>query len=110
MTLKHVRLILAGAAAGIINGLLAAGGGMVLVPLMTGAAELEESQVFPASVSVILPICVVSLVFSMPEAGLPIATAVPYLLGSIPGGLLAGLLDQYSQPPMEPFGRYFLIQ
>jgi len=92
--LKHLRLILCGAAAGIVNGLFAAGGGMILVPLLTGATDLEAEQVFPASVSIILPICIVTLLLSAPESGLPIETALPYLLGSIPGGLLAGFLDR----------------
>ena len=86
-------LALSGAAAGIINGLFGAGGGMVLVPLLTGVAKLEERQVFPASVSIILPICLVSLCFSVPEDGIPFYTALPYLLGSIPGGLLAAKLS-----------------
>lgn len=94
MILKHLRLTLSGAAAGIINGLFAAGGGMILVPLLTAATDLDENQVFPASVSIIMPICVVTLLLSTPENGLPIGTALPYLLGSIPGGLLAGFLDR----------------
>ena len=93
MNLKHLRLIVSGAVEGIVNGLFAAGGGMVLVPLLTGASDLKEEQVFPASVSIILPICIVSLMLSTPQSGIPIQIALPYLLGSIPGGLLAGLLE-----------------
>lgn len=92
--MKHIRMILSGGAAGIVNGLFGAGGGMVLVPLLTATNELDEDQIFPASVSVILPICIVSLLLSTPESGLPIRTALPYLLGSIPGGLLAGFLSR----------------
>ena len=92
--MKQLRLILSGGAAGIINGLFGAGGGLILVPLLTGANSFDEDQVFPASVSIILPICIVSLLFSSPEGGAPIATALPYLLGSIPGGLLAGYYQQ----------------
>ena len=92
--MKHLRLMLSGAAAGAVNGLFAAGGGMILVPLLTTTEDLEEGQVFPASVSIILPICVVSLLLSTPESGAPINMALPYLLGSIPGGLLAGFLDR----------------
>ena len=84
---------LAGSAAGVINGLFGAGGGMILVPLLTAATDLDENQVFPASVSIILPICIVSLMLSTPQSGIPIQIALPYLLGSIPGGLLAGLLE-----------------
>ena len=65
--MKHIRMILSGGAAGIINGLFGAGGGMVLVPLLTGTDGLDEQQIFPASVSVILPICMVSLLLSTPE-------------------------------------------
>ena len=65
---------------------------MILVPLLTAVAGLEEEQVFPASVSVIFPICIVSLLLSTPEGGVPIMAALPYLLSSIPGGLLAGWL------------------
>jgi uncharacterized membrane protein YfcA len=81
---------LAGGAAGAVNGLFGAGGGMVLVPLLTGLTDLDEEAVFPASVSTILPICVVSLAVTAGSDGLPLDKAWPYLLGSIVGGLLAG--------------------
>lgn len=90
---KHCMTALAGAAAGAVNGLFGAGGGMVLVPLLTVCTPLDENRIFPASVSVILPICIVSLIFTLPQAGLPLIDAWPYLLASIPGGLLAGLVD-----------------
>ncbi len=82
----------AGAAAGAANGLFGAGGGMVLVPLLTAVTPMEESQIFPASVSIILPVCAVSLVLRAVKTGLPFADAWPYLLGSIAGGILAGKL------------------
>ena len=90
---KKLGAILAGLAAGAINGLFGAGGGMILVPLLSICTPLEEDNIFPASVSIILPICIVSLIATLPETGLPLAQAWPYLLASIPGGLLAGLAD-----------------
>lgn len=87
---KNVAMSLAGTAAGAANGLFGAGGGMLLVPLLTGQPVLEDDQVFPASVSIILPICIVSLTVSAGNTGLPLQQAWPYLLGSIVGGLLAG--------------------
>jgi uncharacterized membrane protein YfcA len=84
---------LSGAVAGAVNGLFGAGGGMILVPLLTCCTPLDQQEVFPASVSIILPICIVSLTFTLPEVGMPFAEAWPYLLGSIPGGLLAGFAD-----------------
>ena len=85
---------LAGGAAGAVNGLFGAGGGMVLVPMLTWLTDLQEEDIFPTSVSVILPVCVVSLTMSHGQSGLPLTQALPYLLGSIPGGLIAGLAGQ----------------
>ena len=87
-------MALAGAAAGAVSGLFGAGGGMVLVPLLTLLAKLPEDRVFPASVSVILPVCLVCLMLMPGSDGLPWGTALPYLMGSCAGGVLAGLLGQ----------------
>ena len=81
----------AGFCAGAVNGLFGAGGGMVLVPLLTLLTDTDDKDIFPASVSIILPICIVSLSFAALQRGLPFAQALPYLLGSIGGGVLAGI-------------------
>lgn len=82
---------LAGALAGAVNGLFGAGGGMVLVPLLTILAKLPEQAVFPASVSIILPICLVSLVITYFTGNIAWKEALPWLLGSTAGGILAGI-------------------
>ena len=84
--------ILSGGIAGAVNGLLGAGGGMVLVPLLTLLGKVDDDQVFPSSVSIIFPICLISLSISPGLGNLPWSEAWPYLLASIPGGLLAGAL------------------
>ena len=63
--------MLAGFTAGAVNGIFGAGGGMLLVPLLTLLANLEEKQIFPASVTIILPICLVSLSISPGLDALP---------------------------------------
>ena len=82
-------MCIAGLAAGSINGLLGAGGGMVLVPLLSKATHLKPEQVFPCSVVIILPICIVSLL--MGKGTIPWSTSFPYLLGSVFGGVAAGI-------------------
>ena len=85
---------LSGAAAGIVNGLFGAGGGMLLVPLLTAVTDVRDDEVFPTSVSMILPICVVSLLLSKDGAGISISDLLPYLSGSAAGGILCGLLGR----------------
>ena len=94
MQKKHTGLIICGICAGAVNGLFGAGGGMVLVPLLTAVAKLDDRAVFPSSVSIILPICFVSLGFSIAAAEFDFRTAIPYLIGSALGGVAAGLLGK----------------
>jgi len=88
-----IRAALAGFAAGAVNGLFGAGGGMLLVPLLSASGEYTETEVFSSSIVIILPICIVSLIINGQD-GLYLAQALPYLIGSIPGGLIAGLWGQ----------------
>lgn len=87
-------LILSGIGAGAVNGLFGAGGGMLLVPLLSGVAGLEEREVFPASVCIILPISIVSLALSWQSGNISWPQALPYLVGSAAGGVVAGFLGK----------------
>ena len=91
---KYLTSGLAGVGAGAVNGLFGAGGGMILVPLLTWLTDLEDDEIFPASVSIILPICIVSLSLSFQPGTVPWDVAVPYLVGSTAGGILAGLIGR----------------
>lgn len=86
----YLGAVLSGLAAGTVTGLFGAGGGMVLVPLLTLLRVVEEEAVFPCSVSIILPICVVTLFTTMALGSVNWPTALPYLLGSAAGGFCAG--------------------
>lgn len=88
---KYLGSAAAGALAGSVNGLLGAGGGMVLVPLLCAMTDLEDQEVFPASVSIILPVCIISLSVTLRADSVPWGKAVPYLIGSAVGGVAAGL-------------------
>ena len=91
---RSIALAAIGFTAGAINGLFGAGGGMILVPLLAGIGNLEEQEVFPASVGIILPICLVSLVVSFfNQAYIPDNT-LWYLIGSAAGGFGVGLLGK----------------
>lgn len=84
----HIPKALAGAAAGIVNGLFGAGGGMVLIPLLSVTGAFSDQELFTSSIAIIAPICIVSLTLST-QGTLPWMEALPFLIGSIPGGILA---------------------
>ena len=83
-------LSIAGGAAGAVNGLFSAGGGLVLVPMLGKCEKLSEQERVPASIAIIAPVCIVSLLFSA-RWQLTFWEILPYLLGSAVGGVAAGL-------------------
>jgi len=89
---KRSRPQLAGGLAGLANGLFGGGGGMVLVPMLTGACGMEQRQAFATSVAIILPLCVLSAGIYFFRSGLDLMAALPYMAGGLAGGLLSGKL------------------
>lgn len=89
---KKVGVLLSGAAAGLVNGLFGAGGGMVLLPLLSKTADLKERELFACSVCIILPLCLVSAGAYWLQGGSFAVESLPYLLGGALGGAAAGLL------------------
>lgn len=94
--MKHrkICILASGAAAGAVNGLFGAGGGMILVPLLVYCDCFEEKEIFPASVAIILPISLVSLLLSRTSGNVTFIQVLPYLLGSALGGIIAGLIGR----------------
>ena len=92
---KNIGAGIAGFGAGALNGLFGAGGGMVLVPILTAFSDLEEDAVFPASISIILPVCLVSVIVTFLSNPVDWTLALPYLLGSSLGGLASGFWGRH---------------
>lgn len=102
-----LRCALSGALAGAANGLFGAGGGLILIPLLTRWVGLEDRHAFATAISIILPLCLVSLVFYRQQ--IQLQTAWPYLLGGFGGGLLGGTLLQRVAPDLLHKGFGLLI-
>lgn len=90
--IKGWKCALSGAAAGAANGFFGAGGGMLLIPLLTVWAKVDERKAFANSVLIILPMCIVSSVIYYFRSGLDLPAAVPYLIGGAAGGIIGGLI------------------
>ena len=84
----------AGLLAGIVNGIFGGAGGMVLIPALRLWTDVEDDALFSMSVSVMMPVCLLSLGFAAAGAPLPWGDAMPYLLGSAAGGVLVCLLGR----------------
>lgn len=91
--LKKERMapLLSGAAAGLANGLFGAGGGMLLLPLLSKTTDLKQHELFACSVCIILPLSLVSAGVYLLRGGSFLLDAVPYLIGGAAGGAIAGL-------------------
>lgn len=63
---------------------------MVLIPLLTLLTDMDETEIFPTSIAIILPICVTALSTTAITGTVDWQGALPYLPGSAVGGLIAG--------------------
>ena len=86
-----LKCALSGGIAGFINGFFGGGGGMLLVPMLAGLDELEERETFATSLSVTLPLSIISASIYMWRQDITITSLLPFLIGGIPGAVIAGL-------------------
>lgn len=76
--------VLGGLGAGVINGLLGAGGGMVVVPLLS-AMGVRGKRSHATALMVIVPLSAVSAVLYLVQGRVGFADALPWLPGSLLG-------------------------
>ncbi|MDR1669646.1 MAG: sulfite exporter TauE/SafE family protein [Oscillospiraceae bacterium] len=88
----------AGAGAGLLSGLLGAGGGAVLVPLLRDWIGLDEKKAMATSVFCIAPISAVSAGIYIASGKMNWQTAWSYMLGGFFGGIAAGFLFAKTPP------------
>lgn len=98
------RTLLGGAAAGLVNGLLGAAGGLIVVPTLRSAG-CEPKRAHATSVAVILPVCIISAWAYRGSGLFDWADAWPYL----PGGVLGALAGAWLLPkvPADLLRRIF---
>lgn len=88
---KKTKNRLAGTAGGVINGLFGGGGGMVLLPLLTGWSGLEARAAFATCVAIIFPMCCLSTAVYLFQVRPALSELLPYLLGGGLGGVIGGM-------------------
>ena len=103
--LPAVAVLSAGFGAGMVNGLLGTGGGILL--LLVLRRRLAPRDAFASSIACILPLSVLSLLLYLRNGTVSVtdicsSDTLPYLLGAIPGGIGgAYLLDRMKPTAAE---------
>lgn len=80
-----------GALAGAANGFFGSGGGLFLVPLLSGWVGVSQKQAFATSVSVVFMLSAVSTIFYVSRGAVDLRFAAPYLVGGFIGGIISGI-------------------
>lgn len=89
--MNNTKLVLisigAGLAVGFINGFMGAGGGMVLVPILTLLLKMESRVAHSTAVFVIAPICLVSGITYILKGVVDWGLLLPVAIGTLVGGV-----------------------
>lgn len=88
---KYGKFILTGAAAGLLNGLFGAGGGMALVPMLYRDG-LPAQKAHATSIAIILPLSLLSGIFYLSLGHLVVSDALPFLPLGLVGAAVGGWL------------------
>lgn len=75
-----------GIAAGFLNGLLGAGGGMAVVPILQTKTDIRQSHA--TCVAIILPMCIVSVIIYLINGTVTLPDAYPFLIWGVIGAFI----------------------
>lgn len=89
--MKKLLYSLAGLGAGIINGLLGAGGGMLIVPILNKIG-LNQNESHATSIAVILPLSVFSAILYLVKGHFTISESLIFLPFGVIGAIIGALL------------------
>ena len=92
-------LMLSGATAGFLSGLLGVGGGFILVPSLNKFTDLPMKSIVATSLGVLAIVSAGGAFISLASGTLNMAIAIPFSLGSLSGLLLGKLLEKKISGP-----------
>ncbi len=86
---KHINTVV-GFLSGIINGLLGAGGGMLVVPALKARTQARKAHA--TTVAVIFPMCLVSSIWYLAAGRVTVSDALPYAPYGVIGAAIGAFL------------------
>lgn len=87
-----MKIALIGIVSGIISGLFASGGGLILVPIYTYLMKLDEKQARATSLFCILPMVVVTAILYSKNNFIDWNIGIKCAIGGVVGGLIGSKL------------------
>jgi len=88
VTKHNVLSVVFGALTGLINGLFGGGGGMVVVPTLTGIFNKEQKTAQATAIFIILPVSFLSAVIYSSFGNLDHSVLIPTVIGVVIGGIV----------------------
>lgn len=108
--LDFLKKIMVGLFAGVISGLFAAGGGMIVVPALIHIFDLEDAKARATSVFAILPMVIASGIFYYQNNYIDWNIGIKCAIGGVVGGFIgAKLLKKLSSKILRILFIIFLI-
>ena len=84
--------ILTGVFAGLANGIVGGGGGMIVVPMLNHLLNYQNKYAHATAILIILPLSIVSGLFYLSFGNFNINVGVPVCIGVVIGGLVGAIL------------------
>lgn len=113
LSVRRRFLILGGLAAGFANGLLGAGGGIIIVWTLTKALEgavKDSKDIFANALAVMLPVSAMSAISYATHGSLPTDGILRFILPAVLGGVTgAFLLDRISADAVKILFGFLVI-
>ena len=105
-----IKKMLVGFTAGIVNGLFASGGGMIIVPALIHLFKIEDTKARATSVFIVLPMVIISGIFYYKNKFINWKIGLLCGLGGIIGGYLgAKILKRLSKKILRITFTCFLV-
>ncbi|MGN0806638.1 MAG: TSUP family transporter [Candidatus Coproplasma sp.] len=92
MKKNYKKAIVSGVGLGAVNGFFGGGGGMIAVPLLSGALGCTDKQAHATAILVIAPVCLISAIIYIIGGYTRADVIIPATIGNVTGGLLGAEL------------------
>ncbi len=86
------KAIISGVGLGAVNGFFGGGGGMIAVPILSGALGYSGKQAHATAILVIAPVCLVSALIYIIGGFTRADVIIPATIGNVTGGLVGAEL------------------